>query len=97
MWHAGIIDRVAQFGGKFSFMQRRHWSCNGVRCKQKTISFDAINLIRISMVSFMTHYYRVMTVLHYGDGDVDGDDGDADGDDGDDGEEEICFPLRPRK
>ena len=42
------------------------------------------------MVSFMTHYYRVMTVLHYGDGD-------ADGDDGDDGEEEICFPLRPRK
>ena len=54
------------------------------------------------MVSFMTHYYRVMTVLHYGDGDVDGDDvdgddGDADGDDGDDGEEEICFPLRPRK
>ena len=46
------------------------------------------------MVSFMTHYYRVMTVLHYGDGDVDGDDGDADGDDG---EEEICFPLRPRK
>ena len=49
------------------------------------------------MVSFMTHYYRVMAVLHYGDGDVDGDDGDADGDDGDDGEEEICFPLRPRK
>ena len=45
------------------------------------------------MVSFMTHYYRVMTVLHYGDGNVDGDDGD----DGDDGEEEICFPLRPRK
>ena len=29
---------------------------------------------------------------------MDGDeDGDADGDDGDDGEEEICFPLRPRK
>ena len=46
------------------------------------------------MVSFMTHYYRVMAVLHYGDGDVavDGDDAD-----GDDGEEEICFPLRPRK